>query len=250
MVGIYQIKNLINGKIYIGQSVFIEKRWVAHRSAYQNPDCSQYEYPIYRAIRKYGIENFSFCVLEECSKESLDEKEQFYIEKFASLVPNGYNQKLSNEKGSVISQVLTKSQVDEIKILLMTTSMTQTDISKKYGVSQVAISDINLGHSWLQQDLIYPLQKSKAKKYYCLDCGKEISKKANYCVECAHKHQRHVERPSRDELKKLIREESFLSIGKKYNVTDNAIRKWCDSYGLPRKKSEIKSFSEEEWANL
>jgi len=32
-----------------------------------------------------------------------------------------------------------------------------------------------------------------------------------------------------------------------YNMSDNGIRKWCDSYGLPRKVSEIKKYSEEEW---
>ena len=51
----------------------------------------------------------------------------------------------------------------------------------------------------------------------------------------------------REDLKKLIRSMSFTSIGKKYNVSDNAIRKWCDKYNLPRKVSEIKKYSDEEW---
>ena len=40
---------------------------------------------------------------------------------------------------------------------------------------------------------------------------------------------------------------SFTAIGKKYNVSDNAVRKWCDKYNLPRKASEIKKYSDEEW---
>lgn len=39
----------------------------------------------------------------------------------------------------------------------------------------------------------------------------------------------------------------FTTIGKKYNVSDNAVRKWCDKYNLPRKASEIKKYSDEEW---
>ena len=53
-----------------------------------------------------------------------------------------------------------------------------------------------------------------------------------------------------EELKNLIRTVSFLQIGRIYNVSDNAVRKWCDSYGLPRRSSEIKSYSDEEWENI
>ena len=53
-----------------------------------------------------------------------------------------------------------------------------------------------------------------------------------------------------DELKKLIRNTSFVSIGKMYNVTDNAVRKWCDFYKLPRRKTDIKAISDQEWSNL
>ena len=38
----------------------------------------------------------------------------------------------------------------------------------------------------------------------------------------------------------MIREETFISIGYKYKVSDNAIRKWCKAEGLPHLKSEIK----------
>ena len=45
----------------------------------------------------------------------------------------------------------------------------------------------------------------------------------------------------------MIRNQSFTSIGAKFNVSDNAIRKWCDKLNLPRKVSDIKNYSEEEW---
>ena len=54
-------------------------------------------------------------------------------------------------------------------------------------------------------------------------------------------------RVSREELKTLIRTLPFLQIGEKFNVSDNTIRKWCDKYNLPRKASEIKKYSDEEW---
>jgi group I intron endonuclease len=68
--GIYKIENLVNGKIYIGQSVDIEARWAAHRST-----SLKSQQPLYRAIRKYGLDNFAFSILEETIPELLTEAE-------------------------------------------------------------------------------------------------------------------------------------------------------------------------------
>lgn len=56
--------------------------------------------------------------------------------------------------------------------------------------------------------------------------------------------------PSREVLKTKIRTMSFVQIGKEYNVTDNSVRRWCDTYGLPRHVSEIKYISDEEWEKI
>ena len=53
--GIYKITNLVNNKVYIGQSTNILKRFNAHKSRAFNPKNSQYESHLYRAIRKYQI---------------------------------------------------------------------------------------------------------------------------------------------------------------------------------------------------
>ena len=90
---------------------------------------------------------------------------------------------------------------------------------------------------------------NKIKKYYCIDCGKELITNAMRCKECANIAQRKIERPSREELKQLIRNKSFLEITRIYNnqITDNGIRKWCNYYNLPRRKKDINSYSDEEW---
>ena len=91
---------------------------------------------------------------------------------------------------------------------------------------------------------------NKKQKKYCKNCGIEISRAATYCRSCAAKVAKQnnmISRPSREELKNMIRTSNFTQIGRDFGVSDNAIRKWCDSYGLPRHSKEIKKYTDEEW---
>lgn len=94
----------------------------------------------------------------------------------------------------------------------------------------------------------------ETNKNYCIDCGIEILQSSIRCPACAAKQKgllsRKTIRPNREELKQLIRTQSFSALGRKYDVTDNAIRKWCESYSLPKTKKEIAKYSDKEWGNL
>lgn len=93
MIGIYKWENLINGKIYIGQSINISKRKHDHelRAFSHYKTNREWDKALYQAMRKYGLNSFSFEVLEECEKEQLNEREAYYIEKYDSW-HNGYNE--------------------------------------------------------------------------------------------------------------------------------------------------------------
>lgn len=243
--GIYKITNLINNKCYIGQSINIEKRWTNEKCSAFNPKDESYNTALSRAFRKYGINNFSFSIIEECSREELNEKEKKYIEYYDSHY-NGYN---STDGGEGNLNCFVKINNDDLKIifdLLMNTTIPQKDIAQRFNVGQDVISTINTGKSRYQEGYDYPLRKNK-KEYYCCDCGIKISNKAIRCEKCEKIRQRKVEWPAREELKNLIREKSFVEIGRKYNVSDNTIRKWCESYNLPFRKKDIKTYSNEEW---
>ena len=80
MIGIYKITNVKNGDCYIGQSIDIGRRWRSHLSCHSR-EGTHYEYYLYRAFRKYGVDNFKFEVLEECPVELLTEREQWYYDK-------------------------------------------------------------------------------------------------------------------------------------------------------------------------
>lgn len=88
---IYKITNLLNNKIYIGQTTrSIKLRFKEHiESALYDKTKNTH---LYKAIKKYGKNNFKIELIEECKNiEHLNEQEKFYIEKFNSLCPNGYN---------------------------------------------------------------------------------------------------------------------------------------------------------------
>ena len=95
--GIYKITNLLNQKSYIGQSINIEVRFNKHKTAKD-------DFYIHRALRKYGIENFSFEIIELCDLLQLDEKEKFWINYYNSLVPNGYNMIPGGSNGAGLSK--------------------------------------------------------------------------------------------------------------------------------------------------
>lgn len=98
------------------------------------------------------------------------------------------------------------------------------------------------------QEISAKIEKSKKTlTKQCKICGKTISKYAKYCTDCFAKQRQIVERPSREQLKYDIRHMPMLQVGKKYGVTDNAIRKWCFKMNLPSKVSDIKIYTDEEW---
>lgn len=91
ITGIYKITNLANGHYYIGQAVDIKARFREHKFAARHPEHKDHNSPIHRAICKYGCENFSYELLEECLRTQLDEKEVYWIDKLKARENGNYN---------------------------------------------------------------------------------------------------------------------------------------------------------------
>ena len=91
-VGFIYMYTAPNGKRYVGQTVQLEKRMMQHSTQALNPNCASYDCAFHRAIRKYGIENFKFEILEEnIPRTMLDEREIYWINEMNSFGKNGYN---------------------------------------------------------------------------------------------------------------------------------------------------------------
>lgn len=90
VIGIYCIENKIDSKKYIGQSNDIYARWYNHKYCLNNNRHSN-SY-LQHAWNKYGENNFIFTILELCDEPIIDEREQFYIAEFSTIIrKNGYN---------------------------------------------------------------------------------------------------------------------------------------------------------------
>lgn len=84
--GIYKITNKVNGKIYMGQSVNILDRWNHHKSCCNNEKCHEYNSPFYRALRKYGVDNFNFVIIEECLNSDVSTTQSYL--RITQMIPS------------------------------------------------------------------------------------------------------------------------------------------------------------------
>jgi group I intron endonuclease len=84
MKTIYIVENNLNGKVYVGQTKNPNKRKSQHfNSINRKEGDKRKDYPLYQDMIKYGVENFSFKEIEKTEDDKANEREVFYIEKFA-----------------------------------------------------------------------------------------------------------------------------------------------------------------------
>ena len=89
--GIYKITNDITKQAYIGRSTSVRKRLTDHVKSSVGISTIA-DQRVHKAMREEGIWNFTFELVEECSREQLNEREKYYIQ-FFSTEQMGYNQK-------------------------------------------------------------------------------------------------------------------------------------------------------------
>ena len=233
--GIYKITNQVNSKVYIGQSKNIEKRWQRHSLESFKEKSENYNYPLYQAIRKYSLENFTFEIIEECLPEELNKKEIDYISFYESYPPEkgkGYNQTPGGDCGK--SFRLSEEQIILLLTDLRESNLTIKEIADKFQLSIYAVYDFNKGVYYTNNSFQYPIRqkskkrtsknahkiaqiKEKNESSTCISCGKEISPttKNKICNECFRKkgmpgnspfrtHSAKVQLPSKEELLKQL----------------------------------------------
>lgn len=163
---IYQYKNKINNKVYIGQTkLSLDKRHSRHIKSLNDKKNNYY---FYRALRKYGVENFELIVLEDnIPLELLDEREIYYIRKYDSYYTSnkGYNMTKGGKNSFSSNQKIYGSIENEIKRLLKETNLSFREIAIKVGLKNIySISEINRGKIFIEKDIVYPIRKTVSPK--------------------------------------------------------------------------------------
>ena len=144
---VYKITNLLNGKIYVGQTTReFEKRISEHQ--HNTTSC------IGQAIHKYGWENFKAEIIEYCSSiQELNEREKFWIEKLNTKFPNGYNfgrakfSEKSTRKIKTIGYIKGKSNTFAYRLLNLrkAAELSQAEVAKRLNINQPRYNRYEMG---------------------------------------------------------------------------------------------------------
>lgn len=156
---VYKITNLINGKIYIGQTNNVKRRYQEHLHDKRNG------HPIHLAMKKYGRENFVCDILYH--GENYNEEERQWIAHYeANNKDKGYNITSGGQDSSGESNPMakiTQEQAQEVIDLLLYTNLSVDEISNETGLSVGFINHINHGESWSSTEYTYPLKSFSNK---------------------------------------------------------------------------------------
>lgn len=241
---IYQIINLINGKIYVGQTNDLQRRWKEHRRDALN--YKRQKSVLHKAIHKYGITNFDFRTLQEVfSFEEALSCEIYWINFFKSNVirygkefgynlsdggdGSGHGPKSKTHKENIgISNTgkirteemklslskkkssFTIEQLTEIKQLIIN-DIPQDIIAKKYKVAQSIISDIKIG---------------KSHRYFFTDNDIEIFNQHIYNRSGEKNNGAKLKVSQVKEIKILLQNKTPISIiAKQYNIGKTSVRR-------------------------
>lgn len=166
MSNIYIIINDLNDKVYIGYtSQTIERRFYSHCwEALNKEDDSSY---LHKAIKKYGKEHFKVELLESFDEKEKDwrELEKYYISKYNSLVPNGYNILEGGDRPPIhygednVKTKLSEKDLDKLIIMLKETTTPMNKLAELFNISTSQINQINQGKNRKKENIEYPIRK-------------------------------------------------------------------------------------------
>ena len=195
MAYIYKIINNVNQKMYIGKTErSIEQRFKEHCSSCCREDCK--ERPLYRAMNKYGIENFQIKLIEETNFP--EEREKYWIEYYGTF-KNGYNATIGGDGKRYIDYdlvVATYEQVlntVEVSKILNIHKDTVRDILKIKNIEILTSDDVNKNKSgkkvglFINDDLVKSFSSTKDAARYVIN--QKLSNSTDIKGIASHIHQ-------------------------------------------------------------
>lgn len=142
MIGIYKITSPTN-RIYIGQSIDIEKRFLSYIRLHKK---NKTQVKLYNSFLKYGVKKHHFEIIEECSIELLNERERYYQD-FYNVLENGLNCNLT--KTNELKLIFSKESRDKIS---------KSKIGNKYWVGKKHNSESKIKISLSKKNSILSIE--------------------------------------------------------------------------------------------
>lgn len=167
---IYKITNDINDKVYIGQTIqTVHKRWKKHLRDSKNGSI----YALHNAIRKYGVEHFHIEQIDiACTKEELDTKEKYWIAKFNSISPNGYN------------------MVEGGKVPIWTDEIRKKVSGENHWSKRQSFSEKTLQK---KHDALYRKPSGRSKSVRCVETGEVLPFAKEFYYKYGYQHSKILE---------------------------------------------------------
>jgi len=217
MIGIYKIQNTINGKYYIGASKDIDRRWNEHKN------CKNEDSLLSKAIKKHGLDNFSFEIIEECCPDTIYTREIYWINYYNSF-RQGYNLNVGGVGGGAPGEVNGRSILKEEEVIFIRNAYknneSKIETFKKYFLNKITFSgfcSIWQGYNWKH---IMPEIYTKENK------EKHIHRSLKGKVNTGQKNNK-AKLTEEDvlEIITLLTSSKItqIEIAKKYNVSENMI---------------------------
>ena len=189
MSGIYIIRNKINNKVYVGQSVNTKLRIANHKNLLRN-NKHENKY-LQNSYNKYGYKNFEFKVIEKCKEECLDEKERYWIGYYDSMNRNkGYNRESGGNKNKHFDDERIKSitgkgnpmygkhHTDEVKEIIRKSNRGRNNKLTEKEVSEIKVRLCN-GEQCNNIAKAYKVQRSTISKIKCCVNWEWVRKELN-----------------------------------------------------------------------
>lgn len=257
---IYKITNLVNGKIYIGQTIVpIEQRFQKHCWGTSDKDSYHKNMAIKQAIRKYGKNNFRIDLVENCDISQLDEREIYWINYYDSY-NNGYNCTLGGQKTARKQYKLSEKEESQV-LNLRRQRYTLKQIAELFNVDKTTISNICKRHNVKIESVRnlsnrIDLEKFKYliedKKMKCMDIAKILGISRSSVINYAKSHNLNlandINSRFHNRLESKINNIAFIeflktkpalkTIAKHFHISRNSVRKYINfhhiEYNFPK----------------
>jgi group I intron endonuclease len=224
--GIYKIENIINKKVYIGQSNDIINRFKSHKNKLNNNKHPNAH--LQNAWNKYEINNFKFEIIEECVKEIIDEREKFWINYYDSdNEDKGYNLESGGNKNKIVAEETKQKISSSVKKVYLSEEYREKHRKKIIGKKKGQLSEETKLKLSLANKGKHPSEESRRKM-------SESQKKRNLYYKQKGEHVRKYKKKYNklsddiiDEIRKkyLTGKYTQTELGKEYSITQQTVSK-------------------------